>query len=161
MVLQAGFTLNEWDFPPRSGTNVVVDNSGAIELLFSNPISKFSAFITYITTLNVNAYNSQNMLLGQLVSLTNDNTFFSGNNPNEIFSFDIKEGISRILIEGDIDGDSFVMDDISFELADHSTPPIHDVPEPSTGGLALLSLILLWRKWRCERVSSDSAIKKG
>ena len=41
-VITAGISLNEFEFPPHSGTNVAFDDGGPISIDFASPISSFS-----------------------------------------------------------------------------------------------------------------------
>src|SRR5580704_11463446 len=63
LVVTAGISLNEFDFPPNSGSNVVVDNGGPITLTFLTPVSSFSGFFTYALPLTVDGFGSSNQLL--------------------------------------------------------------------------------------------------
>src|SRR5689334_599897 len=53
IIFRSQFSLNEVDFPPRSGVNVASDNGGAITLTFDWPVLHFDAYFTYVTQLAV------------------------------------------------------------------------------------------------------------
>src|SRR5580698_6525806 len=53
IVLSAGISLNEFEFPPHSGTNVVSDNGGPMTITFFPPIQSFSGYFTYSVPLKV------------------------------------------------------------------------------------------------------------
>ena len=44
-VLMAGISLNEFEFPPRSGVNVVSDNGAPILISFSTPVPSLPPFL--------------------------------------------------------------------------------------------------------------------
>ncbi len=54
-VLQAGISLNEFEFPPRSGDFVAFDSGGPMAISFSSAISQFQAFFTYASPLQLTA----------------------------------------------------------------------------------------------------------
>lgn len=56
MVLSAGISLNEFEFPPFSGQNVAYDNGGAIRINFAAPITWLSAYFTYLMPVTMTAY---------------------------------------------------------------------------------------------------------
>src|SRR3954453_19917525 len=47
LVLSAGIGLNEFEFPPKSGSNVVIDDTGPLTIQFLGGGSSFSAYFTY------------------------------------------------------------------------------------------------------------------
>src|SRR5690349_13565118 len=54
-VLQSGASLNEIEFPPKSGTKVVCDVGGAMTINFSTPITKFSGYFTHSQKITIRA----------------------------------------------------------------------------------------------------------
>src|SRR6185295_15415505 len=55
-VLQSGAvggSLNEIDFPPQSGSNVVFDSGGVMRIDFAAPVDSFSAYFTYVAPLSI------------------------------------------------------------------------------------------------------------
>jgi hypothetical protein len=139
LVLSAGFTLNEFEFPPLSGANVITDNGGAITIDLSSPVFSISAFFTYVSSLSFAVYDGANALLGTVNGGFGSNLASSGDfgsNPNELLSFSsITGSISRIVITGDVAGGSFVLDNLTIDTGT-ATP----VPEPGT--LALVAGLL-------------------
>lgn len=127
----AGISLNEVDFPPHSGLNVVSDNGGPMGVTFSAPQANVSAYFTYTVPLTLSFYDALNNLEGTVNSAFSSNFVSSGNPPNEFLSFAWVSGISEVVITGDPSGSSFVMDDLTF------TP----VPEPATLFLLLSGLL--------------------
>lgn len=127
-VLTAGISLNELEFPPHSGTNVVFDDGGPMSLAFSSPMSDFDAYFTYAEPLTLSFYNSSNALEGTDTSAFSSNTALSGDpgsSPNELLGFASAQGFSKVVIAGDPAGGSFVMDDVT-------ATPVPAVPEPGT-----------------------------
>jgi len=124
--LTAGISLNEWEFPPHSGSNVVFDDGGPMTLTFDLiPMADFEAYFTYLTPLTLSFYDPLDNLVGTVVSDFFTNMALSGDpgsSPNELISFAWTPGFSSLVIEGDPFGASFTMDDLS------ATP----VPEPGT-----------------------------
>lgn len=135
-VLTAGVSLNEFEFPPRSGTNVVFDDGGGMLIAFAAPQSEVSAFFTYATPLKLSAFDAAGQLLGTVSSLFASNLALSGGSgsaPNELLAVHDLGPISRILIVGDLFGGSFVLDDLSFSAA--------AVPAPATPYLLCAALL--------------------
>lgn len=138
-VLTAGISLNELDFPPVSGTNVVFDDGGAMTLAFAVPIDSFGGFFTYATPLTLNAFDSSNNLLASITSAFSNNLGTAGDagsSPNEFLSLSIA-GISTITITGDPAGGSFTLDNATI-----TTTPKVSVPEPRTNSLLLIALAM-------------------
>lgn len=129
-VLQAGLSLNEFDFPPHGGTNVVSDEGGPISIVFGTGVSTFSAFFTYASQVTLRAYDVADVLVDTTSSLFSANYVSAGTlgaSPNELLQLDFAGGIHRIELIGDPGGLSFVLDDASFEPVSPGT-----VPEPSS-----------------------------
>jgi hypothetical protein len=135
-VLRAGISLNEFEFPPRSGSNVIFDDGGPMLISFLTPFDSFSGYFTYSQSLTLEAFDASNNLLGSVNSAFFSNLALSGDpgsSPNEFFALTVT-GISSVRITGDPAGGSFVLDDVTAT-----------VPEPSsiylllsgTAGLAL------------------------
>jgi hypothetical protein len=122
-IATAGVSLDELDFPPHSGVNVVFDNGGPTTIDFSNPISQFSAYFTYSTALTVQGFNASNLLLQTANSLFSQNFVSSGNSPNELISLNT-DGISSVVITGNPAGNSFVMDDLTFGTSVMVSEPV-------------------------------------
>lgn len=136
-VATAGISLNEFEFPPHSGSNVVFDSGGPISISFLVPITSVSGFFTYGTQLTITAFDASNNVLAALTSAFNNNQALSGDtgsHPNEFLSFSVVSGISRITISGDPSGGSFTLDDLTFNTA--AAP----VPEPASLSLLLGAL---------------------
>ncbi len=140
-ILTAGSSLNEFEFPPVSGANVVFDDGGPMSITFLSPVSSVGGYFTYATQLTLIAYDASDNVIGTLTSSFNNNLALSGDpgsQSNEFLSFSVVSGISRITITGDPGGGSFTLDDLTF------TQAVSAVPEPGsiilllTGGGVLL-----------------------
>lgn len=146
-IATAGVSLNEFEFPPHSGSNVVFDAGGPISISFLVPVTNVSAFFTYGTQLTITAFDASNNVLATLTSAFNNNQALSGDvgsHPNEFLSFSMVSGISRITISGDPGGGSFTLDDLTFDTA-------APVPEPASlslllGGIGGLCIARLRRR---------------
>lgn len=137
-VLQAGLTLNEFDYPPHGGTNVIIDEGGPMSIVFGTRASTFSAFFTYASQVTLRAYDAADVLVDTTTSLFSANFVSAGTpgaSPNELLQLDFAGGIRRIELIGDPGGLSFVLDDATFEPVSSRT-----VPEPSSVLLALAAL---------------------
>src|ERR1035441_878160 len=55
-IFTAGSMLNEIDFPPHSGTNVLVDQNGPIAFTFATPLLSVGGYFTYTTRLTLEAF---------------------------------------------------------------------------------------------------------
>ncbi len=132
IILTAGISLNEFEFPPHSGSNVVSDNGGPLTIAFITPVFFFGGFFTYAEPLTLAAFDASSNRVAQGISTFSSNDALvgdPGSSPNEFLSVSFLAGISSVTITGDPAGGSFVLDDATI------TAP--DVPEPSS---ALLSL---------------------
>lgn len=150
-VLKAGVSLNDADFPPKSGDGVVFDDGGAISINFAAPVFSVGGYFTYITGLSLSAFDGASNLLGTVTSAFVANNVSNGDpgsSPNELLSFaDISGLIAKVVITGDIAGSSFVLDNLTVDNG-------NAVPEPQT---LLLALALLgagclprgWMRRRC------------
>ena len=145
--LTAGISLNEFEFPPHSGDNVVFDDSDPMTIDFSTPMADIGAYFTYLVPLTVDFFDPLHNLVGTVNSLFLSNLALSGDlgsSPNEFLNFAWASGISQMTITGDPLGGSFTMDDLQ------GTP----VPEPTSLLLLVSGLAGMvgygWRRLRKE-----------
>jgi hypothetical protein len=142
-ILTAGMSLNEFDFPPKSGSNVASDDGGPMVLTFSTSASFVGGYFTYGEPLTLQAFDSSNNLVASAFSVFSANFVSSGNPPNEFLSLSAPN-IARVTITGDPAGGSFTLDNLTF------TP----IPEPSTflllgAGIATIGLLRSRSKRTC------------
>jgi hypothetical protein len=129
IILTAGISLNEFEFPPHSGTNVVSDNGGFMTIAFSTPVTSVSGYFTYLEPLTLTAFDSGSNQLGQTFSAFSRNLALSGapgSSPNELLALNFSTGISSVTIAGDPVGGSFVLDDLPY------SPLVDVTPEPAS-----------------------------
>lgn len=131
MILSAGFSLNEVDFPPYSGANVLIDLGGPMRIDFSTLVLSFSGFFTYTGPITLQGFDSANNLVASVSSAFSNNTVGFGGVPNELVGLNFAGGIQTVLITGDSAGFSFTLDDATYD-------EVSQVPEP--GSLLLVSL---------------------
>jgi hypothetical protein len=143
VALTAGISLNEIEFPPRSG-DIVVANAGLsiMSLVFSIPVMSAGGFFTYSIpggSLLLTAYDEGGNPMGQTGASYSDNTAGgfgdAGSSPNEFLQIAGVGPIYRL----DIDGGAG-----SFSLDDFTAA----VPEPSSLLLFLGGLvgIVAWKQ---------------
>lgn len=127
IVLESGITLNESDFPPLSGTHVLSDTEGPITGEFDSPMKSIEAYFTYVTPVTLTAWDK----FGNPTSIRSSYTENYANSlypsPNEFIGLSSKDGFVSFRIEGDPLGNSFVLDDFTFDSVQSATA----VPEAS------------------------------
>jgi hypothetical protein len=125
IILSAGISLNEFEFPPHSGSNVIFDNQGPISITFAAPIVGFSVYVTHLETVSVQGYDLAQNLVAALSSPSFNNLALSGDpgtSPNELLTIIFGGGISTVRILGDPAGGSLVLDDVTFTSATSAVP---------------------------------------
>jgi hypothetical protein len=131
IILTAGISLNEFEFPPHSGVNVASDNNGPITIDFASPITSFSGYFTYVEPLTLAGFDSTDTEVTSAASAfsSNDALFGDpGSSPNEFIQISYAGGISSVTVTGDPNGGSFVMDDVAYSTV---------APEPASCYLVL------------------------
>ena len=144
-ILTAGISLNEFEFPPSSGVNVLFDDGGPINISFSDPVQAFESYFTYAVPLTLEFFDSSDASVATITSAYSSNMALSGDpgsSPNELLGLTYLPGIAKITITGDLSGASFTMEDLT------ATP----VPIPGSLWHFLSGLILIaggaWRRLR-------------
>ena len=117
IVLGAGITLNEFEFPPHSGSNVASDNGGPISIAFASPVRGIAGHFTYSVPLTIQALGSSNNVLATASSSYSDNEVLSGvagSQANEMLTVSSSTAnVYKIVIAGGAQGSSFTVDDVS------------------------------------------------
>ena len=134
--LTAGISLTEAENPPHSGSVVVFDDGGPLSIAFATPVFDVGGYFTYTTQLTLQAFDSSNNLVASTLSAFANNQQLSGqagSSPNEFISLAFAGGISSLLISGGVTGETFVLDDLTFD--EQVSAPI---PEPASLTLLLL-----------------------
>lgn len=146
-VLTAGISLNELEFPPHSGMNVVFDDGGPITIFSDAALSSFGAYYTYSQALTATAFDSLGNIVGSALSAYTNNMACldgppcsgdPGSSPNEFIDLIFDSPFTHITIQGDPNGGSFTMDDTTFTAAAQTTP------EASTFALSMVFLSLFF-----------------
>jgi hypothetical protein len=116
MVLTAGISLNEFEFPPYSGTNVVADSGGPMTIAFATPATTVGGYFTYTVPLTIVAFDVLHQAVASSISRFSSNTAISGDpgsSPNEWIQVSSPLGISSITITGAASGSSFALDNLT------------------------------------------------
>lgn len=141
-VLTAGVSLNEFEFPPASGSNVIFDDGGPLSISFGQMIASFSGLFTYLVPLTLTAVDLDGNTVTSATSAHLNNLALSGDvgsTPNELLALNFAGGFSLVTITGMATGGSFTLDDLTFDLA----RPTQTVPEPATISLWLMGSFML------------------
>jgi len=136
IALNAGTSLNEFEFPPQSGTGVASDNGGPMTINFSPPVLNFSGYFTYRAQVTIQAFDSANNLVGTAVSRFTSNEALSGvpgSSPNEVFQVSSPGGIAKVTITGDPAGASFTLDDATMTVTAPAPNPLSATPATGSG----------------------------
>lgn len=149
VILTSGITLNEFEFPPRSGANVVSDNGGPIALIFQTPVFFFEGYFTYAVPLTLEAFDLFDNHVITAISAFQNNQKLSGDfgsTPNELIQLSSLIGFSKLTITGDPAGASYSMDDVT----------LSSVPEPSSALFVIAALALVWCKFAGKKPNQSS-----
>lgn len=116
IVLTAGITLDDFEFPAHSGNNVAADSGGPITITFTSPLRSFSGYFTYSVPLTIQALDASNHPIASAVSAFSNNQALSGvsgSHPDELLHVSASTSIYKIVITGAAHGTSFTVDDIT------------------------------------------------
>ena len=151
IVLIAGQSLNEIEFPPRSGSNVASDNGGPIHIALAAPAQSFAAHFTYAVPLTVTLYDNVMSVVATATSVFNSNLAVSGSSgssPNELIAIGFAGGFSAVMVSGAAAGGSFTIDDLT----------VSAVPEARPSVLIALGLLAVVGVARRRRVASPARV---
>lgn len=123
-VLVAGVSLNEFDFPPKSGDNVAAALTGLMEITFAELMDTVSGYFTYSDSLTLSIYDTNGSLLASTQSAAANNL-----GSNELISLS-GQGIASLQISSN---SNFTLDDLSYSTA--------SIPEPTTTLLLAIGVI--------------------
>lgn len=123
-VLTAGVGLNEIDYPPTSGLNVLAALSGSLTVKSNVPISFVAANFTFADTLTFTGFDIDMNTLFSLQTPSTSNLGFS-------YQFDYTQPTLSSFVVTTQDGTPFTMDDLTLTGATA-------VPEPGTLALVIL-----------------------
>jgi hypothetical protein len=154
IILSSGISLNEFEFPPHSGVNVVSDDGGPMTITLGTPATSFGGYFTYAEPLTIDAFGTAFNLVASVTSPFSNNEAMSGDlgsSPNEFLQVSYGSGISEIRIIGDPLGGSFTLDDATIKTGAST------VPEPRFSSLFCAAGLFLFlahslrkcvRRWR-------------
>src|ERR1017187_1084623 len=104
-VISAGITLNEFELPPHSGTNVVFDDGGPMTISFASPILSFGGYFSYYEPLTLQAFDVGHTQVASALSAFSINVACGygppclgdpGSSPNEFLQVGFTAGISSV-----------------------------------------------------------------
>jgi RHS repeat-associated protein len=147
-VLTSGISLDEFEFPPYSGTNVVFDDGGPLLVQFDVPVTAVSLFLTHVQNITLSAFDSSGIFIDAVFSIYYNNLALSGDpgsSPNELLTLSAPS-ITSVLIEGSPGGSSFTADDLTFTTS--TTVPEVSSLCLSLAGLAAFVAIRICRRKR-------------
>lgn len=130
IILSSGISLNEFEFPPHSGSNVASDNGGPITIDFANPTDMVAGYFTYTEPFTLTAFDSTDTEVASASSAFSNNEAISGDpgsSPNEYIGVSWAAGISSVTLEADPNGGSFTLDDLTYDGVQTAS-----TPEPSS-----------------------------
>jgi len=111
-VLQSAASLNDAEFPPRSGNKVVCDIGGPIRVEFSRPVKSFTAYVTHSQAVTLKMIAGNGGVITS-ITVTGDNRQGSGKTPNEAIQLTSDSGFATVELSSAAGGSSFTVDDIT------------------------------------------------
>lgn len=119
-ILSKGGSLNDYDFPPHSGINVIYNPTGPMQLVFATAIDYFSGYVTYNSGMQIDAYDASDNLLGTVYGSYSSNYVSTGNPPNELLTI-ATGSITKVVLTGG-GGNNFTLDDVKFTGSTNIVP---------------------------------------
>jgi hypothetical protein len=153
--IRAGVSLNDFDFPPVSGSAVILDEGGPVSLAFSAGVTSLSGFFTYTAPVTLSAFLS-GVQLGSVTSAFGENFVSSGNTPNELLQLSGIGLFDQVVITASSFGGSFTLDDLTINVPQQSDP----VPEPGTLSLVGLGAAAALVRRRRTRLRSPLGLRR-
>ncbi len=125
--LTAGVSLNEFDFPPKSGDNVAAALTGLLEITFVDLMDTVSGYFSYADSLTLSIYDANGGLLASAQSAGAGNL-----GGNELITLG-GQGIAMLQVTS---SSGFTLDDFSYD--------INSIPEPEIIFLFIIGAIGMW-----------------
>jgi hypothetical protein len=142
-----GGLLNEFDFPPFSGTTVVIDTGAeGIRVDFATGATSVSGRFTYGAPFTMTAYAGADVLIA--TSTFDENTGTGMNPPNELLQLASATPISHVILTTGL-GFSFTLDDFTADIVEED---VTTVPEPASATLLLIGAAAI-AGWRRRQIS--------
>jgi hypothetical protein len=138
IISEAGSTLFEDEFPPLSGTKVLVTEQRSLTVTLSDAAQQVQGYFTYTAPLTIDTYDTAGVLLGSVSSLFSCNAALIGDvgsSPNEAFTFSSPAGISSIVVSAGAGQGFFTLDDLSIVVVPEASPLV-------LCGISVLGLVL-------------------
>ncbi len=111
-VLQSAASLNETEYPPRSGNKVLCDIGGPMKVVFSQPVKSFTAYVTHAQTVTLKMLAGNGGVVTS-TTVSGDNRQGSGKTPNEAIQLTSDTGFTQVELSSAAGGSSFTVDDIT------------------------------------------------
>ena len=111
-VLQSAASLNEAEYPPKSGSKVACDVGGPMRIVFSKPVKTFTAYVTHAQALTAKMIAGNGGTITQS-SVSGDNRQGSSKTPNEAITLSWDGGFTTVELSSAPGGTSFTVDDIT------------------------------------------------
>jgi hypothetical protein len=138
-------SYNEFDFPPLSGSMVVMDSDpGGIRVDFAPGATSVSGHFTYLAPLTMTAYAGA-AELGSVTSTLAENYTSSGNPANELLQLAFATSITHVILTTGFGPQSFTLDDFAANIVEED---VTTVPEPASATLLLIGAAAIagWRR---------------
>jgi uncharacterized protein (TIGR03437 family) len=118
IVLTSGFSLNDLDFPARSGTKVISDTGGPISIAFATPPSSFSGYFTHQGAITLTAFGPLGNILSTLTSSFSNTALTAdpAHPPNELIELSFPQAVSKLTVSSATAG-SLTLDDVTINAA--------------------------------------------
>ena len=155
LVFSSRISLNEFEFPPHSGSNVATDNGGPMTVRFAVPVAAVGGYFTYgqggiqnFSKLTIRAFDANSNLVASISSPFANNEALSGDagsSSNAFLQVAAAAGISYVIITGDPNGGSFALDDLTITPLPSGPAIISLTPSSGSQGQQNLSVAIAGR----------------
>lgn len=134
--ITAGLTLNEFEFPPKSGATAVYNEGGTMTLMFTPPIYGVAGYFTYNSPLTMTAFDASGTQISSVTSRFASNLALSGaagSSPNEVLAIPSFLGIAKVVLTVTGNG-VFVLDDLTLTTTVPTAFEADVSPRPNGSG---------------------------